>query len=129
MQEGILNVADIDTVMSDGLGPRYAFMGPLLTAHLNAEGDIIFMTIQFSYYISQLVGMLNYCERYAETIYNVSKTLGPIKPFEGAALHNVDQQLTAQVPLENLQEKRAWRNNCLASLAKLKKEIETNKHD
>lgn len=73
--------------------------------------------------------MLNYCERYAETIHNVSKTLGPIKLFEGTALNNVDQQLTAQVPLENLQEKRAWRNNCLASLAKLKKEIETNKHD
>lgn len=52
MQEGILNVADIDTVMSDGLGPRYAFMGPLLTAHLNAEGDMIFMTLQFGYYIS-----------------------------------------------------------------------------
>lgn len=38
MQEGVLNVADIDSVMSHGLGPRYAFMGPLETAHLNAEG-------------------------------------------------------------------------------------------
>ena len=39
MQEGILNVADVDTVMSQGLGPRYAFLGPLETAHLNAEGN------------------------------------------------------------------------------------------
>lgn len=38
-QEGILDVADIDAVMSHGLGPRYAFMGPLETAHLNAEGS------------------------------------------------------------------------------------------
>ncbi len=33
--EGILDVADIDAVMSHGLGPRYAFMGPLETAHMN----------------------------------------------------------------------------------------------
>ena len=38
VKEGVLNVADIDTVMTDGLGPRYAFLGPLETAHLNAEG-------------------------------------------------------------------------------------------
>ena len=41
VQEGILNVADVDTVMSQGLGPRYAFLGPLETAHLNAEGKFI----------------------------------------------------------------------------------------
>lgn len=34
----ILSAKDIDSVMSDGLGMRYAFLGPLLTAHLNAEG-------------------------------------------------------------------------------------------
>lgn len=73
--------------------------------------------------------MSNYCDRYAETIFTVSKTLGPVKLFEGASLQNVDQQLTDQVPLEKLQEKRAWRNNCLASLAKLKKEIEAKKDD
>jgi 3-hydroxyacyl-CoA dehydrogenase len=36
--DGILNVTDIDNVMSEGLGMRYAFLGPLETAHLNAEG-------------------------------------------------------------------------------------------
>lgn len=39
VKENVLSVADIDTVMSQGLGPRYAFMGPLETAHLNAEGN------------------------------------------------------------------------------------------
>lgn len=51
---GVLNVQDIDSVMSDGLGMRYAFLGPLETAHLNAEG------------------WLNYCERYSNSIYDVS---------------------------------------------------------
>jgi L-gulonate 3-dehydrogenase len=38
VKEKVLNVEDIDKVMSDGLGMRYAFLGPLETAHLNAEG-------------------------------------------------------------------------------------------
>lgn len=39
ISEGILSVKDIDSVMSDGLGMRYAFLGPMETTHLNAEGN------------------------------------------------------------------------------------------
>lgn len=34
----VVNVEDIDKVISEGLGMRYAFLGSLETAHLNAEG-------------------------------------------------------------------------------------------
>jgi L-gulonate 3-dehydrogenase len=132
-QEGILDVADIDSVMSHGLGPRYAFMGPLETAHLNAEGagGLLFIEIISVFHYIFLIpkGMENYCERYGETIFNVSKTLGPVTRFEGANLQKVNQQLVDQVPLENLQEKRAWRNNCLSSLAQLKQNIDKKKTD
>lgn len=37
--EDVLSVKDVDSVMKDGLGMRYAFLGPMETAHLNAEGD------------------------------------------------------------------------------------------
>lgn len=33
-----MSPSDLDLVMSHGLGLRYAFMGPLETMHLNAEG-------------------------------------------------------------------------------------------
>ena len=38
IQEGIVSPSDLDLVMSHGLGLRYAFMGPLETMHVNAEG-------------------------------------------------------------------------------------------
>ena len=38
MEEGLISVKDVDTVMWAGLGMRYAFLGPLEVAHLNAEG-------------------------------------------------------------------------------------------
>uniref|UniRef100_A0A1B6CL52 L-gulonate 3-dehydrogenase n=1 Tax=Clastoptera arizonana TaxID=38151 RepID=A0A1B6CL52_9HEMI len=39
VEDKILNVEDIDKVISEGLGMRYAFLGALETAHLNAEGE------------------------------------------------------------------------------------------
>lgn len=35
-QDGVISVKDIDLVMSEGLGMRYAFIGPMETMHLNA---------------------------------------------------------------------------------------------
>ncbi|KAJ1520744.1 hypothetical protein ONE63_003839 [Megalurothrips usitatus] len=106
VQDGILSVSDVDKVMSEGLGPRYAFLGALETAYLNAEG------------------MLNYCDRYAETIYSVSQSMGPTPRMEGEAAKNVQKELCERIPMEKLQERRQWRDACLTRLAVLKKEVE-----
>lgn len=50
---GVLNVRDADSVMNEGLGLRYAFLGPFETMHLNSEG------------------FANACERYQKVIYDV----------------------------------------------------------
>uniref|UniRef100_A0A069DSF5 L-gulonate 3-dehydrogenase n=1 Tax=Panstrongylus megistus TaxID=65343 RepID=A0A069DSF5_9HEMI len=105
LNDGVLNVEDIDKVMTEGLGLRYAFLGPLETAHLNAEG------------------MTNYCERYSNTMYNVCKTMPPPPKFEGPLVKEMNNQLIAKVPLNKLQERRAWRDNCLMELSQLKKNI------
>lgn len=52
--DGILNVRDIDAVMSHGLGMRYAFLGQLEVSSLNSEG------------------FASSCERYGQVIYDVS---------------------------------------------------------
>lgn len=104
--DGILDVKDIDSVMSDGLGMRYAFLGALQTAHLNAEG------------------MLNYCERYSKTIYAVSETFGPIPKMTGPQAEEISKQLGEMVAIEKLPERRAWRDACLTKLSQLKKEME-----
>jgi len=106
VEDGAISVEDIDTVMKDGLGMRYAFCGPLETCHLNAEG------------------MRNYCERYGETIYNVSSTFGPVERWGGKAADEVVAGCDAMVPLEDLAERRRWRDKRLSALAKLKKEMD-----
>ncbi|CAB1347278.1 unnamed protein product [Coregonus sp. 'balchen'] len=42
VKDGVISVKDIDLVMSEGLGMRYAFIGPMETMHLNApEGKFL----------------------------------------------------------------------------------------
>ncbi|XP_072940640.1 lambda-crystallin homolog [Epargyreus clarus] len=106
--DGVVNVEDIDKVISEGLGMRYAFLGSLETAHLNAEG------------------MKSYIERYGETIYSVSNTMGAIpRMTQSTSADTICNQLNNMVPLDRLQERRAWRDACLTRLSLLKKEMNT----
>ncbi|XP_015420321.1 PREDICTED: lambda-crystallin homolog isoform X4 [Myotis davidii] len=105
--EGIVSPSDLDLVMSHGLGLRYAFIGPLETMHLNAEG------------------MLSYCDRYGESMKHVLKTFGPIPEFSGATVEKVHQAMCVKVPddPEHLAARRQWRDQCLMRLAKLKSQM------
>lgn len=104
--DGILDVKDVDKVMSDGLGMRYAFLGTLETTHLNAEGFV------------------NYCERYCKSMHAVGQTFKPLPKFEGPLVKEIAKQLEESVPLDKLQERRDWRDRCLTKLSQLKKQLE-----
>lgn len=102
IHDGVMSPEDVDTVVSDGLGPRYAFMGPWMTAHLNATG------------------MGEYLEKYAGGIYNVSKDCQPLLRIEGEAAQQIVDAMMMDVPINKLADKRAWRDKCLIELAKIK---------
>ncbi|KAM4796839.1 lambda-crystallin homolog isoform 1-T1 [Rhinophrynus dorsalis] len=110
VQDGVISPSDVDLVMSEGLGMRYAFLGPLETAHLNAEG------------------FKSYCERYGKGIQRVLATFGPVPEFSGEVADKIDQALWENLPDKNdqLKARREWRNTCLSHLAKLKNEMKKN---
>jgi len=105
IQNGVISVDDVDTVMSDGLGLRYAFMGPWETAHLNAKG------------------MGEYFEKYAQGIFEVSENFGPNPKFEGATAQEITEVFDKRIPEEKLQERRKWRDERLTALSVLKKQM------
>ncbi|XP_031826963.1 beta Hydroxy acid dehydrogenase 1 [Nomia melanderi] len=107
--DGVLSAKDVDIVMSEGLGMRYAFLGAFEAAHLNAEG------------------MKKYCETYKNSIYDVSMTFGPTPKFEGEMAEKISNQLNEMCPLDKLQERRAWRDEALTKLSLLKKELNKKK--
>lgn len=104
IEANVISVQDIDSVMADGLGMRYAFMGPWETAHLNAAG------------------MGEYFEKYASGINHVSNTMGPVPLMEGETAKRIEQQMAAQIPLDQLENRRKWRDERLIELSQLKKQ-------
>jgi len=110
--DDVVSADDLDVVMRDGLGLRFAFMGPMETIHLNA------------------MGLKKYCETYGETIYNVSKTMGDIPSAwlmrneeDKAKIEKLDKQMTDLIPLEKHGERCLLRDKRLAALAKLKRNL------
>ncbi|XP_076044064.1 lambda-crystallin-like isoform X2 [Oratosquilla oratoria] len=105
VNNGYVSAADVDTMMSEGLGTRYAWIGPLETCHLNAEG------------------MENFCARYGKGMSAVGHTFGPIPSWTVEDTKELSSQMDQRIPLDTLQNRRDWRNERLASLAKLKKDM------
>lgn len=106
VKERVLSADDVDKVMRDGLGLRYAFMGPWETCHLNAAG----------------IG--DYLRRYGQGVFEVSGDLRPLEKIEGEPVDRIERELLERVPLEQLDERKRWRDDRLTALAQLKKRMD-----
>ncbi|XP_016372960.1 lambda-crystallin homolog isoform X3 [Sinocyclocheilus rhinocerous] len=106
VQDGVISVKDIDLVMSEGLGMRYAFIGPIETMHLNAPE-----------------GMEDYLQRYSEGMKRVLNTFGPVPDFSGEPAARIVKEICELIPAEqeHLTVRRERRDHLLMELAKLKK--------
>ena len=100
VQDGVVSPQDLDHTIADGLGLRWAFMGPFETIELNAPG-----------------GIADYCERYVPWFRRYLADLPTHKVWDHA-----QWQATAAVwgpppGAEAVARKSAWRNERLAALA------------
>lgn len=106
VQDGVLSAKDVDRVMTEGLGYRYAFLGPLETMHLNAAG------------------IEDYCKRFGSSIFEVSQTFKPTPLLEGTGLREVAKQVNQMSPIAHIPERARWRDDCLFKLSMLKGELD-----
>ncbi|GFR98130.1 lambda-crystallin-like protein [Elysia marginata] len=107
IRDGVVSPEDVDTIMSQGLGMRYAFMGPWETAYLNADG------------------MIKYGESYSDMILGIQQDFGPPERMEGPTLEHINESMRKLAgPEESIPERRRWRDRRLTALAKLKKDMD-----
>ena len=103
--EGYVSAEDLDKTIRDGLGLRWAFMGPFETIELNAPG-----------------GIPDYCARYGETLYRTSAE--PVTPQVwdkenvGRAVESWGRAPSAEAILK----KQRWRDERIAALVAHKRE-------
>jgi len=102
--EGFVSAEDLDKTIRDGLGLRWAFMGPFETIELNAPG-----------------GIPDYCARYGETLYRTSAE--PVTP-EIWGKENIGRAVESwgRAPSsEAILKKQRWRDDRIAALVAHKK--------
>lgn len=95
---GYASVEDLDKVLKDGLGLRWAFMGPFETIDLNAPD-----------------GVIDYAERYGPTYRDVARTQLP-NEWNAALLKKIEAERRSVLPADQLAERARWRDNRLMAL-------------
>jgi L-gulonate 3-dehydrogenase len=97
--DGIAGPDDVDTVMKSALGLRWSFLGPFETVDLNAPG-----------------GISDFCARYGALYENLQKQMPP-RQWDAALVDTIAAARRADVPLADIPQRQAWRDDRLMALA------------
>jgi 3-hydroxyacyl-CoA dehydrogenase len=99
VQEGYVSPEDLDHTVADGLGLRWAFMGPFETIELNAPG-----------------GLTDYCERYVPWFRRYVADPPPATVWDDAQWKLAAQAWNRTPTTGWIAEKSRWRDDRLAAL-------------
>jgi 3-hydroxyacyl-CoA dehydrogenase len=99
VQEGYVSPEDLDHTIADGLGLRWAFMGPFETIELNAPG-----------------GVSDYCRRYVDWFRRYMKDLPPASVWDDAGWQRAAAAWNRTPTPAQVAQKSQWRDARLAAL-------------
>ena len=102
--EGYASTEDVDIGIRDGLGLRWAFMGPFETIDLNAPG-----------------GVRDYVARYRGLFDNLWATQTGTVTWSDALIELMESERSARLPREDLAARQRWRDRRLMALTRHKR--------
>ncbi|CAK7006165.1 MAG: L-carnitine dehydrogenase [Kerstersia gyiorum] len=91
--DGVISARDADLLLSQGLGLRWATVGPLEGVDLNAPG-----------------GIADYLGRYGHIFNGMAAEKGLPAPVDEALTARLDAEMRASLALDGLARKRNWRD-------------------
>lgn len=98
-EEGYASIADIDATVSQGLGLRWAFMGPFETIDLNAPA-----------------GVADYAERLAPLYHDIAKSRANPRGWSQDLIDKVAVERRSALPMEDIAKRSQWRDQRLMAL-------------
>src|SRR5579883_489488 len=98
--EGYASTEDVDIGICQGIGLRWAFMGPFETIDLNAPG-----------------GVRDYVERYERLYQTLSRSQKEPVAWRGELLDRVEAERRRRLPAADLAQRQTWRDRRLMALA------------
>jgi len=107
IEDGLMSPEDVDRLISDGFGLRWAFLGPLEGIDLNAPG-----------------GIADYLKRYGFMFDDLAKERGGTSPVVTQKLVGMlHDAMRSALPVSELSTKLAWRDERMAGLRALKAKV------
>lgn len=105
VERDIADVDAVDAVIRDGLGLRWALMGPFAVANTNADG-----------------GVREYFTRYASSFRLLMDDLGETPSMDAALIERLGAETDVMVGEPSRARVRAWRDRMVERLTALKRE-------
>lgn len=101
VRDGVASVADIDTVMTEGLGPRWSITGPFETVDLNTRG-----------------GIASHAQKMGPAYERMGAERGQHDPWTPDLVAKVAAARRAALPLDEWEARVDWRDRTLMALMK-----------
>lgn len=102
---GYCSAEDLDRAMVDGLGLRWAFMGPFMTGHLNAGG-----------------GYGDYMHRYGDTFRRLIEGLQRDDRWPDGLIDRIAAEMERTIPADRVAEGQRWRDRRLMEILKARQD-------
>jgi L-gulonate 3-dehydrogenase len=99
VEDEVIGAVDLDRAIADGLGLRWAFMGPFETIDLNAPG-----------------GIRDYVQRFGQPYYEIAVEQAEARRWEEPLVSKVEQERRKVLPADQLQARQRWRDLFLMSI-------------
>jgi L-gulonate 3-dehydrogenase len=106
VRDGVVSMDDLDKIIRDGLGMRYAFIGPFETSDLNVRG-----------------GIAAHAARMGAAYERMGAERGQHDPWTPDLVEKVAAQRREQLPLPDWEARVAWRDRRLMALNRLKQDL------
>ena len=109
VEAGLATVEDVDRTVSQGLGLRWAFMGPFETIDLNAPG-----------------GIADYARRLGGLYHDIAAETATHRIWDESLIAAVEAQRREILPADALPDRIAWRDRRLMALARHKQDLDAH---
>jgi L-gulonate 3-dehydrogenase len=104
VEDEVIGAIDLDRAIADGLGLRWAFMGPFETIDLNAPG-----------------GIRDYVHRFGQPYYEIAVEQAHARRWGEPLISEVEKERRQLLPADQLQARQRWRDLYLMSIVANKK--------
>ena len=107
VRDGVASVEDVDTVVREGLGLRWSFIGPFETVDLNTRG-----------------GIVSHAQKMGPAYERMGAERGQHDPWTTELVAEVAAQRRDLLPLEHWEARVRWRDRRLMALARHRRELD-----